>query len=126
VIELLAAAWGRVDDATDGPRAQAQHWLADQGYEPSQVKIGNRALTWAAAFLPWLHTDDHPTSDVEQMVYRVSMPASIEGFVHATVPGASRVEFCHTEHRVVIHHGWEPIAEGCVPGPQDRVIELGD
>jgi len=126
VIELLAAAWGQLDDSAGGPRAQAQHWLADRGYEPSQVEIGNRALTWAAAFVPWLHTDDHPTSDIEQMVYRISMPASIEGFVRATVPGASRVEFCHTERRVVVHRGWEPIAEGCVPGPQDRVIELAD
>ena len=127
VIELLAAAWGHLDDDDAGaPRAQAQHWLADQGYEPSRVEIGNRALTWAAAFVPWLHTDDHPSDDITQMVYRISMPASIEGFVHATVPGASRVEFCHTERRVVVHRGWEPIAEGCVPGPQDSVIELAD
>jgi hypothetical protein len=126
VIELLAAAWGHLGDDAGAPRAQAQRWLADQGYVPSRVEIGNRALTWAAAFVPWLQTDDHPSDDIAQMVYRISMPASIEGFVHATVPGASRVEFCHTERRVVVHRGWEPIAEGCVPGPQDSVIELAD
>ena len=126
VIELLAAAWGHLDDDAGAPRAQAQRWLADQGYEPSRVEIGNRTLTWAAAFVPWLHTDDHPSGDIDQMAYRISMPASIEGFVHATVPGASRVEFCHTERRVVVHRGWEPIGEGCVPGPQDSVIELAD
>lgn len=126
VIELLAAAWGRLDTDAGAPRAQAQRWLADQGYEPSHVEIGNRALTWAAAFVPWLHTDDHPSSDIDRMVYRISMPASIEGFVHTTVPGASRVEFCHAERRVVVHRGWEPIAEGCIPGPQDTVVELAD
>jgi hypothetical protein len=81
---------------------------------------------WAGAFVPWLHSDDHPSDDIAAMVYRVSMPASIEAFVRATVPGASRIEFCHTEHQVVVHRGWEPIADGCVPGAQDRVITLAD
>jgi len=26
----------------------------------------------------------------------------------------------------VVHRGWEPIADGCVPGPNDRVIALDD
>lgn len=125
VVEMLAAAWGRIDDV-DQARAQAQHWLAAQGYAPTRVEVGNRALMWAGAFVPWLHNDDHPSGDVEQMVYRVSMPASIEGFVRATVPEASRIEFCHTERYVVVHRGWEPIAEGCAPGAQDTVISLAD
>ena len=81
---------------------------------------------WAGAFVPWLHDDDHPSDDIAQRVYRVSMPASVEGFVRATVPGASRIEFCHTDRHVVVHRGWEPIAEGCEPGPQDSVIPLVD
>jgi hypothetical protein len=125
VMELLATAWGRLDD-TGQPRAQAQRWLVDQGYTPSRIEVGNRALMWAGAFVPWLHSDDHPGDDIAQRVYRVSMPASIEGFVRATVPGASRMEFCHTGHQVVIHRGWEPIAEGCTPGAQDTVITLAD
>jgi len=24
----------------------------------------------------------------------------------------------------VVHHGWDPISEGCQPGADDRVIEL--
>ena len=125
VVEMLATAWGRTDDV-DAPRAQAQHWLAQQGYTPTRVEVGNRLLMWAGAFVPWLHSDDHPSDDVTAMVYRVSMPAAIEGFVRAQVPGASRIEFCHTEGQVVVHRGWEPIADGCVAGPQDRVITLGD
>ena len=74
--------------------------------------------------MPWLHDDDHPSADLEQRVYRVSMPASIEAFVRATLPGAARIEFCHADRRVVVHRGWEPIAEGCEPGEQDKVISL--
>ena len=125
VMELLASAWGHLDD-TGHPRAQAQRWLADQGYAPSRFDVGNRALMWAGAFVPWLHSDDHPPDDVAQMVYRVSMPASVEGFVRATLPSASRIEFCHTGRQVVIHRGWEPIDEGCIPGVQDTVITLVD
>lgn len=125
VVEMLATAWGRIDDAGE-PRAQAQRWLALHGYTPSRVEVGNRALTWAAAFVPWLHSDDHPSDDLAQMIYRVSMPAAIEGFVRSTVPGASRIEFCHTERHVVVHRGWDPIAEGCTPGAQDTVITLAD
>ncbi len=125
VVEMLAAAWGRID-GVEHARAQAQRWLAERGYAPSRVEVGNRGLMWAGAFVPWLHNDDHPSDDIEQMVYRVSMPASIEGFVRATVPEASRIEFCHTERYVVVHRGWEPIAEGCTPGAQDTVITLVD
>ena len=125
VMELLASAWGHLDD-TDDARAQAQRWLAAHDYAPSRFEVGNRLLMWAGAFVPWLHNDDHPSDDIAQQVYRVSMPASVEDFVRATVPGASRIEFCHTDRHVVVHRGWEPIAEGCAPGPQDSVIPLVD
>ena len=125
VIELLATAWGHLGDA-DAARAEAQRWLAAHDYAPSRFEVGNRLLMWAGAFVPWLHDDDHPSDDIAQRVYRVSMPASVEGFVRATVPGASRIEFCHTDRHVVVHRGWEPIAEGCEPGPQDSVIPLVD
>jgi hypothetical protein len=72
--------------------------------------------------VPWLHSDDHPVDDLEQMTYRVSMPASIESFVQAHVPQARRVEFCHTDRQIVVHQGWDAIAEGCQPGPLDTVI----
>ncbi len=127
VIELLAAAWGRLgadpDDA-QAQRAQAQAWLRSQGYRPSELAVNSRPLMWAGAFIPWLHNDDHPPEDIAQMTYRVSMPASIEAFVQAQVPGATRVEFCHTDRYVVVRRGWELIPEGCEPGAQDTVIAL--
>jgi len=126
VVEMLAAAWGRLDGAggTEALRVQAQRWLMDQGYRPTVFDVGFRPLMWLGTFVPWLHDDDHPPADIELTRYRVSMPASIEAFVQATVPGAVRMEFCHAGRRVVIHRGWDPIAEGCQPGEQDTVITL--
>jgi hypothetical protein len=123
VVELLAVAWGGLDGAED-LRAQAQRWLKDKGYEPSRFDIANPLLMLVGAFVPWLHNDDHPSEDIEQRVYRVSMPAAIEDFVQATVPGARRIEFCHTDRYVVIRRGWDPIAQGCEPEEQDTVIDL--
>jgi hypothetical protein len=129
VAEMLAAAWSGqpgIDSAGSGEglRAQAQRWLLDQHYQPSVFDVGYRPLMWLARLVPWLHDDDHPTEDLDRAIYRVSMPASIEAFVQATVPAALRLEFCHAGQRVVIRRGWEPIAEGCLPGEQDTVIAL--
>jgi hypothetical protein len=127
VIELLATAWGRLGagpQEAEPVRAQAQAWLKDRGYRPSALSVGSRPLMLLGAFIPWVHNDDHPPEDIEQMTYRVSMPASIEAFVQALVPGATRVEFCHTDRHVVVRRGWELIPEGCEPGAQDTVIAL--
>jgi hypothetical protein len=126
VIEMLAAAWGRLGDAGSAQalRTQAQGWLMAQGYQPSVFEVGVRPLMWLGRLVPWLHDDDHPPEDLDRAIYRVSMPASIEAFVQATVPAALRMEFCHAGGRVVIRRGWEPIAEGCLPGEQDTVITL--
>jgi hypothetical protein len=58
------------------------------------------------------------------MRMRTSLPTSIEDFVRAQAPGARRIELCHDEQRVVIHRGWDALAEGCRPGPEDQVIAL--
>ena len=128
VMELLASAWGDVplvDDAgtDDTPRARAQRWLQAQGYEPATFDLW-RPLMWFGAFIPWLHSDDHPADNLSRSVYRVSMPSSIEAFVRAQVPGATRVELCHAGRRVVVRRGWEPIAEGCQPAEGDTVVVL--
>ena len=123
VMELLAAAWGPQRRA-DPPRAAAQGWLAEQGYVPSVVDVGYRPLMWAGAFVPLLHNDDHPAEDLARNTYRVSMPASIEAFVQARVPGATRIEFCHNGRQVVVRQGWGLIPEGCRPEVQDSVIAL--
>jgi hypothetical protein len=127
VAEMLAAGWGPAEPAENAgmSRAQAQAWLRDAGYQPSVFEIGWRPLQWLASlFIPWLHNDDHPAADLDQSLYRVSMPASIEALVQARFPAARRVEFCHRGKQVVIHEGWEPIAEGCTAGAQDRVLAL--
>ncbi len=123
VAEMLAAAWGTLP-LDDGARTQAQRWLQDKGYAPSLIDVGDRILMWFASLMPWLHNDDHPSEDLRQAHYRISMPASIEAFVHDTVPGATRMEFCHTDQQIVVRRGWEPIAEGCVAGPADTVMPL--
>jgi hypothetical protein len=123
VAELLAAAWGRLA-AGDDLRTQAQGWLRAQGYEASVFAVDSRPLMWLGSFIPWLHDDDHPADDLAQMTYRVSMPSSIEAFVHGTVPGAQRLEFCHSERQVVVRHGWTPIAPGCRPEAGDTVLVL--
>jgi hypothetical protein len=119
VIELLAAAWGGA-----GQREAAQAWLQDQGYAPTLFQVDSTWLWWAGSFVPWLHDDDQPASDQAAQRYRVSMPASIESFVQQTLAGAQRIELCHTEQRAVLHRGWTSIAEGCVPGDGDQVIDL--
>jgi len=126
VIEMLAAAWGHLDDTdyTREPRVRSQDWLQGIGYVPSVFDVRYPPLMWLGALSPWLHSDDHPPEDIAQSVYRVSMPASIEAFVHAMIPQASRIEFCRSEQRVVIHRGWVPIREGCEPEDADTVIAL--
>jgi hypothetical protein len=122
VVELLATAWGGLGAAED-PRTPAQQWLRGRGYEPSVFDVG-WPLMWVGALIPWVRSDDHPAEDTSAWRYRVSMPASIEAFVHATVPGATRVEICHNGKQVVVHRGWEPVAEGCQAGPGDEVVAL--
>lgn len=123
MLEMLAVAWGDLAD-TDELRLEAQQWLRDKRYLPTAFEIGFRPLMWLAAFIPWLHNDDHPADDIGRKIYRVSMPGSIESFVQDTVPGANRVEFCHADGRVVIRRGWQQITEGCKPEVQDTVVLL--
>jgi hypothetical protein len=120
---MLAVAWGQLSDSAQ-LRVQAQVWLADAGYQPAQFEVGNPVLMWLGGVLPWLHSDDHPQDDLSQWRFRVSMPESIESFARARALGARRIEFCHTDRRIVIREGWEPIAQGCKPGESDRVIDL--
>ena len=115
------------------PTCSAQHLpgyvqnhdkLKAQGFEPTVFELGSRWLAWLGALIPWVHADDHPTQDRDALIYRVSMPASIEGFVRRTVAGAERIEICHDRQQVVVRRGWEPLAEGCVAGDGDRVVRL--
>ena len=125
VVEMLAAAWGQLNDRED-LRAQTQHWLRDQGYLPSVFAVALRPLLWLSRFIPFVHLDDHPSEDIDNKLLRVSMPAAIEDFIQATVPAATRLEFCHTDQHVIIRHGWRPIAEGCRPDDLDKLDTVID
>lgn len=125
LVEFLASAWdSAAADDLQAPRERAQQWLRNAGYAPTVFDLGARPLLWLAAVVPWLHLDDHPSDALQLNRVAVSMPESIEAFVRERVPGAERLELCHNSRRVVLRRGWEPIAEGCRPGPEDRVRAL--
>ena len=129
VMELLAEAWGAGEsDANPGSdadaRTRAQAWMRAQGYLPTVFTVSAHPMTWLADIVPWLANDDHPPHEVAHDRYNVSMPAAIETFVQAKVPGATRIEFCHAGRHVVLHRGWDDIAEGCVAGAGDTTFEL--
>ncbi|HEU4373906.1 MAG TPA: DUF2145 domain-containing protein [Telluria sp.] len=123
VMELLAMAWGDLADG-DELRARAQDWLRGADYAPAPIAVGSRLLMLAPAFTPFLHLDDHPQADRDAMLLQVSLPSTVEDFVHARLPGSERVELCHDGRQVVVHRGWTPIADGCKPVDGDRVIPL--
>ena len=123
VAELLGMAWGDTP-AGDDARARAQAWLRGAGYEAHAFHVPFAPMMWLVAAIPWLHHIDHPSEDLAQAVYRVSMPSAIEAFVQRRWPQARRVEFCQKGTRVVVRQGWTPIAEGCTPEPGDRVLTL--
>ena len=121
--ELMANAWGALPP-NDDARAQAQDWLREQSYEPSTFSLGWGPVAWLAGLLPWLHADDHPQENIVAAQFKVSMPASIETFVHGRLPEATRIELCYTPQHIVVHRGWDAIAPGCTPGTYDTVTAL--
>lgn len=123
VVELLAAAWGDLAGGSD-LRERAQDWLRTAPYAPAPVDVGARWLMLGSLFVPLVHMDDHPPEAIRSMQLAVSLPASLEAFARQRLPASERVEICHDGKQVVVHRGWEPIADGCVPGPDDRVIAL--
>ena len=123
VAELLASAWGRLEGLA-APREQAQAWLRRQGYTAGPVRVPGHAMMFAGQFVPLLHMNDHPVDDVYALALQVSVPESIEAFVHARAPTARRVEMCHDTERIVVRRGWAPLGAACVPLAGDEVISL--
>lgn len=123
LMEMLAYAWGHLPHEGD-LRARAQDWLRAQNYLPSTVDVKHQYMVWAAHFVPLVHNDDQPAADLSMHRYQVSMPASIEDFVHRTVPGSQRVQMCLRGSEVVTHRGWDDIPDGCVARPGDTVVDL--
>lgn len=125
VAELLGLAWGGVKDGPE-VRADAQRWLHGQGYAPTRFAGLGPIPIVLGGVLPWLHHGDHPAADLADGVFQVSMPASLDAFARARVPGARRLEFCLADRRIVMREGWTPIEPGCIAGDGDRVVALDD
>ncbi|TQK07389.1 DUF2145 domain-containing protein [Herbaspirillum sp. SJZ107] len=123
VAELLASAWGGLQ-GEDGTRAHAQAWLRDQGYRAGPIKVPSHWMMFAGQFVPLVHVGDHPLDDLHALSLQVSVPASIEDFVHSRAPRTQRVELCHDRSRIVVHRGWEQLGADCTPMAGDEVIEL--
>lgn len=124
LVELLALAWAGHTVEPPRPRAAAQDWLREQGYEGSAFALGWPVLTRLTVLSPHLTREDHPAEDLDRGVFRVSMPDSIEALVRARLPEARRIEMCHTRERVVLRRGFDPLPPDCSPGPGDRVVAL--
>lgn len=123
VMELLAAAWGRLPDGDD-LRERAQQWLREAPYRPEPVDVGSHALIFASNFVPLLHLDDHPVEDIYALKLHISLPSTVEAFVREQRPGSERIELCHDSRQVVVHRGWEPVSDGCQPASGDRIVLL--
>ena len=116
VAELLASAWGRLDDSVNDSaqaRTQAQDWLRAQGYTAGPIRIPSHWMMFAGQFVPLVHMNDHPEQDLYALALQVSVPASIEAFVQRRAPQARRVELCHTQEHIVVRRGWEPLGAAC-------------
>ena len=124
VMELFAIAWGGIDDTHPAARERAQAWLAGEGYEPTVFQVHFRPLQWVVGTMSLLHNDDHPGAELAQGRYAVSMPQSVDAFLRTHVPGVTRMELCHAGRRVVVHRGWDEIAEDCTPAGDDRTLDL--
>lgn len=126
VAELMGVAWGELP-AADDLRAQAQLWLQQAGYTPEPVVIRPGWLMHAAAAIPFVHVDDHPTADRKARTLRVSLPGALEDFVRRRHPGSERIEICHDGRQAMVHQGWEPVGAHCRPEDgNDRVVALED
>jgi hypothetical protein len=123
VMEALAAGWGQLDDGDD-LRTRAQDWLRQAQYTPQPVDVGSHLIMLASYFVPLVHLDDHPGEDRDAMQLHISLPATVEAFVHQRYPDSERVELCHDDKQIVVHRGWRPMAEGCKAEEGDRVIRL--
>ncbi len=111
-LELLANAVAHAPSPL-APRAAAQAWLREAGYEPSVVNVG--AWWGVSALSPWVHDDEHPLLQPAQPRYSVSTPESIEAFIRQQWPEAQRVELCVGPHGVQVARAWEALNPRCEP-----------
>ena len=125
VIEMIAQAWGGLATQNEvvAQRREAQSWLVANGYPASEIRI-NPLFMFASRFVPFLHREDHPEAELADNLYRVSMPAAIEGFVKARAPATTRTELCLNGKTVVIREGWKAFGEACRAEDGDKTVAL--
>lgn len=123
LVELLASAWGNLSD-TLPPREAAQQWLREQHYAPQEIDIPFWVPMWVANLVPLLHNSDHPATDLSADRYTVSLPESIEAFIHGLWPQARRIEMCLADGRIVTHEGWDHLGKECAPLEGDTLTPL--
>ena len=84
VLELLAAAFAPAGLVTS--RAQAQQWLRQQGYIPSEVQVSALQRLGARLFSANVQFDDHPFSDRIAGQYQVVTVESVVRFLNRLDP----------------------------------------
>lgn len=129
VLELAAAAFA--DEASPiQTRAQAQEWLRQQSYQPTELTF-NPFKQWAvrriaAAFFHEIPEDDHPSQAVAAGSYRFTMPNSLAEFVQRKLPATKRLDYCYSGNTVIARKPGVAFEPGCTPRPTDRVTQLED
>lgn len=120
--ELLAFAWTQ-ENGLPPDRLQAQRWLRDQGYQPTEIDVW-RPLIWIAHGYHWLNFNDHPDELLSEGRLQFSLPPAVEQYAHKRWPEAQRIEICYTTEHAVVHRGWDNIPDGCPQRVGDEVVSL--
>jgi hypothetical protein len=120
--ELLAFAWTQ-ENGLPPDRLQAQQWLRDQGYQPTEIDVW-RPLIWIANGYHWLNFNDHPDELLSEGRLQFSLPPAVEQYAHKRWHEAQRIEICYTTAHAVVHRGWDNIPDGCPQRDGDEVVTL--
>lgn len=83
-LEVLAASLAPPGEVSN--RAAAQRWLKDNGYGPSQIRIGAGERAGARLFTPHIRFGDHPDTAWQTQTYEVSTGDSAIDFVRKIDP----------------------------------------
>lgn len=130
LVELLAEAWatppvpGGGGGDSHSARTRAQRWLQAAGYVPQAVDVGTPFTLLAASVMPLLQLAEHPPQDRQALRLQVSLPASIEAFVHQRLPAARLLQLCFNTRQVVLREGGDTLPDDCQAAPGDQVQAL--
>ena len=100
VLEMFAVAAAESNGVTN--RAQAQTWLREHGYRPSQIHIGGGERAGARLFTPNIRFGDHPGSAWENQTYEVNTGDSTLDFLRRVDPASRKIVLRLDEKAVVL------------------------